>query len=74
MAAYCSIAAQHGCTVTSLSIRWLMQQPSVSSIVLGASSPEQLCELMQATRAKPLDAAILQAIDDVHSIHKDPCP
>jgi len=39
--AYTSYAADHGHTVTELAIAWLLAQPTVASVIAGATKPEQ---------------------------------
>lgn len=40
--AYEAFAADHGRTVTELAIGWLLAQPSVTSVIAGATKPEQI--------------------------------
>ncbi|MDP9844601.1 aldo/keto reductase [Streptosporangium lutulentum] len=40
--AYEAFAAEHGHTVTELAIGWLLAQPSVASVIAGATRPEQI--------------------------------
>jgi aryl-alcohol dehydrogenase-like predicted oxidoreductase len=40
--AYEAYAADHGHTITELAIGWLLAQPSVTSVIAGATKPEQI--------------------------------
>lgn len=44
-----SIAHRHGATVGQLAIAWLLHQPVVTAVILGAKRVEQLAENVQAT-------------------------
>lgn len=56
------IAAQTGLTMAQLAIAWVLQNPSVSAAIIGASRPEQLTENVKAAGVK-LDADTMSAID-----------
>jgi aryl-alcohol dehydrogenase-like predicted oxidoreductase len=58
------LAAAKGCTLTQLSLAWLLAQPSVSSVVLGARTADQLSEQLGAVELT-LEPADLAAIDEV---------
>ncbi|MGO4291959.1 aldo/keto reductase [Chitinophaga sp. RAB17] len=58
------IAAETGKTVAQISLNWLLQRPTVSSIIIGARNEEQLIQNLGATgwnltteQVKQLDAA-----------------
>jgi aryl-alcohol dehydrogenase-like predicted oxidoreductase len=57
-----AIAGDHGRSVGELAIAYLASQPVVSSVIAGASTPEQL-QQNAAGAAWQLDAATLAAID-----------
>ncbi len=46
--AYEAIAAESGHTVTELAISWLLAQPTVTSVIAGATKPEQIAENVAA--------------------------
>ncbi|WKZ57129.1 MAG: aldo/keto reductase [Bdellovibrionota bacterium] len=48
------IAKEVGCTLGQLAIVWCLKNQQVSSVILGASSPKQLTENIEALRYKPL--------------------
>jgi aryl-alcohol dehydrogenase-like predicted oxidoreductase len=55
--AYTAFAEEHGHTITELAMGWLLAQPSVTSVITGATKPEQV-----ATNVRPwnLTAAELE--------------
>ncbi len=59
------IARDVGKTLIELSLQWLLSQPQVDSVILGASRPEQLAENLKACEGSPLDQATLDRCDDV---------
>lgn len=56
------VAHKHDATPGQVAIAWLLHQPVVTSVILGAKSVEQLSQNLQATRIR-LDAADLCALD-----------
>ena len=60
-----AIARDAGKTLTELSLQWLLSQPQVHSVILGASRPEQLAENLKASEGGPLDKATLDRCDEV---------
>jgi len=60
-----TIAAQAGKTMVELALQWLLGQEHVDSMILGASSPEQLAENLKACESGRLDAPTLARCDEV---------
>jgi aryl-alcohol dehydrogenase-like predicted oxidoreductase len=58
------IAQAHGVSVAQVALAWLLHQPQVTSIIVGAKRPEQLADNIAATRVS-LNAAELERIDAV---------
>ena len=58
------LADQAGLTMAQLAIAWVLQNPNVSSAIIGATRPEQVLENVKASGVK-LDADLLKAIDEV---------
>lgn len=58
------LAEQAGLTMPQLAIAWVLQNPNVSSAIIGASRPEQVHDNVKAAGVK-LDADLLKAIDEV---------
>ena len=44
------IAQAHGATVAQVALAWLLQQPHVTSVIVGARRPEQLADNLGATK------------------------
>ena len=61
------IAETHGATVAQVALAWLLHQPQVTSVILGAKRPEQLADNIAATRLT-LSAEELQQIDAVSQL------
>ena len=60
------IARDLGCTLAQLAIAWCCRNPNVSTVITGATTPEQVKENMQAPEfVSRLDADITKRIDDV---------
>ncbi len=57
------IAQEAGLTMPQLAIAWVLQNPNVSSAIVGATQPEQVRDNIKASGVK-LDAAIMKHIDD----------
>jgi voltage-dependent potassium channel beta subunit len=61
-----AVAADLGCTVAQLAIAWCTLNPTVSSVVLGASGPAQLRQNMRSLEVVPhLTAGVVRRIEDV---------
>jgi len=58
------LAEQAGLTMAQLAIAWVLQNPSVSSAIVGASRPEQVRDNVKAAGVR-LDADLLKAIDEI---------
>jgi len=50
-------AARLGCTLTALVLAWTAEQPGITSVLFGATSPEQVAENAAALRCELDDAA-----------------
>jgi aryl-alcohol dehydrogenase-like predicted oxidoreductase len=59
------IALRAGMSTTALAFRWLLAQPPVDCVLLGASSKAQLDENLRACDGPPLDKGILAECDAV---------
>ena len=60
-----SIAADAGKTLVELAFQWLLSQPVVDSIIVGASRVEQLEENLKAAGGPKLDKSVLERCDSV---------
>ncbi|OLR95262.1 aldo/keto reductase family protein [Actinokineospora bangkokensis] len=56
------LAEQAGLSMAQLAVAWVLQNPNVSSAIIGASRPEQVHDNVGAA-GKKLDADLLEAID-----------
>jgi voltage-dependent potassium channel beta subunit len=60
------VAQDIGCSLAQLAIAWCLANEHVSTVITGASNPEQVKENMAALDVlEQLDAAMLQRIDDI---------
>jgi len=67
------IAEQVGLTMAQLAIAWVLQNPNVSSAIVGAPRPQQLADNVKAVGVR-LDADLLKSIDEALDpvIERDP--
>ena len=60
------IAKDLGCSLAQLGLAWCLKNPHVSTVMTGASRPEQVVENMKAIDVVgKLDSGIMERIDDV---------
>jgi aryl-alcohol dehydrogenase-like predicted oxidoreductase len=60
------VADELGCTLAQLSIAWCTKNPRVSTVITGASRPEQVVENMKSLDVIPLlDAGVMARIDEI---------
>jgi aryl-alcohol dehydrogenase-like predicted oxidoreductase len=74
VAAYCAVAAERGMTPVELALRFVLSHPLVASAVVGATSIEQLDELVAAAEKGRLDEETTAAVDAVHARYPSPTP
>jgi aryl-alcohol dehydrogenase-like predicted oxidoreductase len=67
------IAADHGLTMAQLAVAWVLQNPNVSSAIVGATRPEQVSDNVKAAGVK-LDADTMRKIDEILDpvVERDP--
>ncbi|WP_068922542.1 aldo/keto reductase family protein [Planobispora rosea] len=67
------IAADLGLTMAQLAVAWVLQNPNVSSAIVGATRPEQVRDNVRAAGVK-LDAEVMKRIDAVLDpiVERDP--
>ena len=58
-----AIAREAGKTLVELAFQWLLSQPQLDSIILGASQLEQLEENLKASEGGKLDQAVMEKCD-----------
>jgi aryl-alcohol dehydrogenase-like predicted oxidoreductase len=67
------VAEQAGLSMAQLAVAWVLQNPNVSSAIVGASRPEQVRDNVKAAGVK-LDQSLLKAIDEILDpvVERDP--
>ena len=70
---YQEIAKKHGLTLTELAMGFVLQQPFLTSAIIGATTLEQLKENID-TIDIVLSKEILNEIEKVQAIIPDPAP
>ncbi|MFY1699011.1 aldo/keto reductase family protein [Solwaraspora sp. WMMD791] len=67
------LAEQAGLTMAQLAVAWVLQNPNVSSAIIGATRPEQVRDNVKASGVQ-LDSGLLKAIDEVLDpiVERDP--
>jgi 1-deoxyxylulose-5-phosphate synthase len=60
-----AIAIESGKTLVELALQWLLTQPDIDSVILGASRLEQLQENLKAAEGPRLDKSVLDCCDAV---------
>jgi aryl-alcohol dehydrogenase-like predicted oxidoreductase len=58
------VAQAHGVSVAQVALAWLLHQPQVTSVIIGAKRPEQLADNLAATQVA-FTAEELAALDEV---------
>ena len=61
------IAEAHGVSVARVALAWLLHQPGIASVIIGAKSNEQLADNIAATDLT-LSADELKALDEVSQL------
>ncbi|MEV4557806.1 aldo/keto reductase [Kitasatospora sp. NPDC049285] len=65
-AAEFSALAPPGATPAQTALRWIIQQPGVTTVIPGARNPRQARDNAEATALSPLSAQTLTAIEDIY--------
>lgn len=60
------LAAEQGCTPSALSLAWLMAQPAVATVIVGATQAEQLEDNLRSVELK-LDAETAAKLNEISS-------
>jgi aryl-alcohol dehydrogenase-like predicted oxidoreductase len=58
--------APKGVPLSQFALRWLLDQPAVSTIIAGVSKPEQLDDNVAATRIEPLESDLVEDLRDFY--------
>lgn len=64
------IADAHGVSVARVALAWLLHQPQVTSVIVGAKRPEQLADNIAACELR-LSEAELQQLDDASRLPRE---
>ena len=59
------LAQRRGNTLAQMALRWVLDRPGVTSVIVGASSPEQLLDSLHSAECVPLDNEEIQAIEAI---------
>ena len=71
--AYYEIAKKHNLDLTQMSLKFLEIQPFVTSIIIGATTMEQLKTNIESVNVS-LTNEIIKEINEVQTIYPNPCP
>ncbi|CAL8462223.1 g1754 [Coccomyxa elongata] len=72
--AYTALAHSATMSPAELAIRFAMSNTLVANVIVGATSSEQLQEILEAADKGPLTRDLLDAIDDIHQRYPNPNP
>jgi len=72
-AAYVAIARRHGLDPAQMALAFVNRQPFVASTLIGATTMAQLDANLGSIDVR-LSDEVIQAIEDVHRTHSNPCP
>ena len=61
------IAQHHQVSVSQVALAWLLSRPQVSTVIMGAKTPDQLADNLGAGKLE-LGADELKALDDVSAL------
>jgi aryl-alcohol dehydrogenase-like predicted oxidoreductase len=61
------IAKTHGVSVARIALAWLLHQPAVASVIVGAKTKEQLADNIAATNLR-LSEAELKSLDEASQL------
>jgi aryl-alcohol dehydrogenase-like predicted oxidoreductase len=64
------IATEKGCSVPQVALAWLLHQPAVTTVIIGAKRPEQLVENIEAVDVE-LTRADLDKLDAVSALPRE---
>jgi aryl-alcohol dehydrogenase-like predicted oxidoreductase len=71
--AYYKIAKRHNLDLTQMSLKFLEIQPFVTSVIIGATTMEQLKINIESVNIKLTDE-IINKINEVQATYPNPCP
>jgi len=62
---YRSWCSEHGYDMATTAVRWVLQQPGISAVIIGASRPEQMDASLAAAEVAPLSDEDLQFLNQL---------
>ena len=71
--AYYEIANKHGLDLAQMSLKFLEIQPFVTSVIIGATTMEQLKSNIESVNIN-LSDDVIKEINNVQTIYPNPCP
>ena len=71
--AYYKIAKKHGLELAQMSLKFLEIQPFVTSVIIGATTMEQLKTNIESVNIN-LSDDVIKEINNVQTIYPNPCP
>lgn len=63
--AYRTWCQEHNLDMATTAVRWVTQQPGITSAIIGASRPDQLTLSLAAADAPPLDSSALETLNQL---------
>ena len=71
--AYYEVAKKYGLDLAQMSLKFLEIQPFVTSVIIGATTMEQLKTNVESVNIN-LTKNVIEEINDVQKIYPNPCP
>ncbi len=56
---------QRGQSLAQMALAWLLKDQRVTSVLIGASSPDQLADSLQCLKSKPFSGDELEKIEQI---------
>ena len=60
-----ALAQARGLSLARMALAWVLRQPVMTSVLIGASRPQQILDAVAATQAAPFEAEVLAQIDRI---------
>ena len=70
---YYKVAKKYGLNLAQMSLKFLEIQPFVTSVIIGATTMEQLKTDVESVNVNLTDE-IIKEINEIQKIHPNPCP
>ena len=62
------LARERGQSLAQMSLAWVLKNPAVTSVLIGASSPEQILDNLKCTQSAPFTNEELTRIDEIADV------